>query len=309
MMRHPHAHIPRWGLLVLSLLACQFALGQGLKSEDYTSTNAMELRVEANVTKHFKVRNQSINVHLAQTVFSRLYESAYSQLSDATTSAQPYFRRSFTSLGVSYAPVPYLRIGAEYTLKVFGNKLKTADGTANTPSEYLRHRASFSLTGQYTYQNWKFSLRERLDANIRTDSVNLHEKPQTDLLLRHKIQAQYTIPGKPLKVYTYVELCNTLNQPVKYLNTFAGVDKDGNETAYAGKTFGQYLRLTRVQAGLRWRVDRCNTLGLAYRFTYGYSRDINIIKNNAAKKYPGYIELTHAKSFGHYIVVTYDLDW
>lgn len=308
-MRHIHVHKQRWALLVLSLLTWHVSFAQGLKSEDYTGTNAMELRVEAIITKHFKVRNQSINVHLRQTVFSRLYESTYSQLDDATTAVSPYFRRSYTSLGISYAPIPYLRMGAEYTLKVYGNKLKTSAGTANLPGEYLRHRASFTLTGQYTYMNWKFSLRERLDANFRTDSVNLHENPQTDLLLRHKLQMQYAIPGKPLKLHTYVELWNTLNQPVKYLNTYAGVDKDGNETAYAGKSFGQYLKEVRVQAGLQWRVDRCNSLGIAYRFAYGYSRKTNIIKNDAAKKYPGFIELTHAKSFCHYIVLTYDLDW
>ena len=292
-----------WGLFILSLFTYQLASAQGLKSEDNTTTNAAELRVEATFTKHFKVHDQSINLHLGQTVFSRLYESTYSQQDNATTSVPAYFRRAYTSVGVSYAPVPYFRVGAEYTLKVLGNRFTASDGTANPASKYLRHRASLSLTGQYASGDWKFSLRERLDANIRTDSVNLHEKPQAELLLRHKLQAQYSIPGKPVKVYTYVELWNTLNQPVKYLNAYAGVDKDGNATAYAGKSFGQYLSEVRAQAGVRWRVDKMNTLGLAYRFTYGNSRDVNITHNK------GLIELTNAKSYGHYIVLSYDLDW
>jgi hypothetical protein len=159
------------------------------------------------------------------------------------------------------------------------------------------------VSGHYAVDEWKFSLREKLDANIRTDSINPHERPQTTLTLRHKLQAQYSVPGRPLKAYAYVELWNTLNQPVKYLNTYAGVDKDGNATAYAGKSFGQYLCSVRAQAGLRWRVDKCNSLGIAYRFTYDYSRDINITKSKQL------IELTNARGFGHYIVVSYDLDW
>ncbi len=283
-----------------------FASAQALSSEDNTTTHYAELRVQANFTKHFKLRDQGINLYFAEEIFSRPFESTYSQLDAATTRNPQYFRRSYTTVGLSYAPIPYLRLGAQYTLKIYGNKFTTTDGTtiiANPANEFLRHRATFFVTGSYTYEDWKFSLRERLDANFRTDSVNLHEKPQTELYLRHKLQAQYTIPGKPLKVYTYVELWNTLNQPTKYLNTSAGVDKNGAATAYAGKTFGQYLSQIRAQIGVSWRVDKMNSLGLAYRYTYGYSRDINITRNKAN------IELTNAHSHGHYLVLTYDLDW
>ena len=292
-------------LPILLCLAVTPLHAQGMKSEDNTTTNHAELRVEANFTKHFKLRNQGVNLYLSQAVYSRLAESTYSYQDDQTTSVSPYFRRSYTTVGLTYTPIEYLRIGADYTLKVYGNKIKAEDGTTNPASEYLRHRASVYLTGQYTVDNWKFSLRERMDANIRMDSVNLHEKPQADLALRHKIQAQYSIPGKPLKAYAYVELWNTLNQPVKYLNTYAGVKSDGTASTYAGQTnpFGQYLSEVHTQAGLHWRLDKLNTLSIAYRFSYGYSRNVNITHNK------GYIELTHAKSFGHYILITYDLDW
>lgn len=295
-----------WGLLILSLFTFQLSSAQGLKSVDETTTNLVELRVEANFTKHFKVNNQGINLYLGEAVFSRLYESTYSSLADATTPVAPYFRRSYTTIGLNYTPIPYLRIGAQYTLKVYGNKLSTTqDGVtvANPANRYLRHRPTFYLTGYYVTGDWKFSLRERLDANIRTDSVNLHEKPRAALYLRHKLQAQYSIPGKPVKVYAYVELWNTLNEPVKYLNTYAGVDKNGNATAYAGKTFGQYLNEIRAQVGVSWRVDKMNTLGLAYRYMYAQSRDINITKNKTL------IELTNATAHGHNIVLSYDLDW
>lgn len=277
-----------------------------MKSVDNTATNAAELRIEANFTKHFKMHDQGINLYFGEAIFSRLYEQTDGQ------SIAPYFRRSYTTVGLSYAPLPYLRIGADYTLKVYGNKFTASDGTANAANEFLRHRASFYVTGQYTVDNWKFSLREKLDANIRTDSVNLHEKPQTELILRHRLQAQYSVPGKPLKAYASVELWNTLNQPVKYLNTYAVKNaylKDGSSNPYYGQTnpFGQYINEVRAQAGLRWRIDKRNTLSLAYRFTYGYSRDINITK--PGKTWANYIELTNAKSYGHFILVTYDLDW
>ena len=301
--------------IIVCLVVCQLN-AQGLKSVDETTTSLAELRVEANFTKHFSVHKQGINLYLSEAVFSRLAEStatqshlgAGSQLQPDTSYA-PYFRRSYTTIGLNYTPIPYLRIGAEYTLKVYGNKLTaTKDGTtvANPASEYLRHRATFYLTGSYTYGDWKFSLRERLDANIRTDSVNLHEKPKAELLLRHKLQAQYSIPGKPVKVYTYVELWNTLNQPVNYLNAYGtGEYLNDGTTAnpYYGKKFGQYLSEVRAQVGVNWRVDKMNTLSLAYRFTYGNSRDIDLTHNK------GFIKLSNDKSYGHYIVLSYDLDW
>lgn len=290
-------------LPILLCLAAAPLYAQGLKSVDETTTHASELRIEANFTKHFKMRDQGMNLYLSQAVFSRLTESTYSQLANSTSEVSPYFRRSYSTIGLSYAPIEYLRIGADYTLKVYGNKFTASDGTTNPANKFLRHRASFYLTGQCTVDNWKFSLREKLDANIRTDSVNLHERPQTELLLRHRLMAQYTIPGKPLKAYASVELWNTLNQPTKYLNTYAGKDANGKATAYAGQTFGQYVSEVRAQAGLRWRLDKMNALSLAYRFTYGYSRDVNITHSKSL------IELTNAKSYGHFILLTYDLDW
>lgn len=301
-------------LLSLTLLAVQSASAQYLKEEDNTVTTGVELRVEANFTKQFKIRNQGLNLYFGEEIFSRLYESASSQLAATTTGVPAYFRRSYTTVGLNYTPVPYLRIGADYTLKIHGNRLTTSDGTTvtrNPADEWMRHRAAFYLTGYYTVQDWKFSLREKLDVNIRTDSVNLHEKPKAALTLRHKLQAQYSVPGKPLKLAAYVELWNTLNQPVKYLNTYAVRDKEGNATAYAGHSFGQYLSQVRAQIGLSWRVDKNNSLGLAYRYMYGYSRDINITKtklDNGEQK-GGNIELTHARTHCHYIILSYDLNW
>lgn len=288
---------------VLMLLLPLSVGAQGLKSEDYTTTHLAEMRVEVGFTKHFKVHNQGINIHLSEEIYSRLYESTYSELAENTEAIAPYFRRSYTTIGLSYTPIPYLRIGADYTLKVYGNKFTASNGAAKSADEFLRHRVAVYATAQYSIDEWKFSLREKLDLNIRTDSVNTNECPPADLTLRHKVQAQYSIPGKPLKAYASVELWNTLNQPTDYLNAYAGIDNNGNPTAYAGKTFGQYLSEVRAQVGLTWRVDKCNSLGFAYRFMYGYSRDVNITK---AKQH---IELSHDRSFGHYLIVSYDLDW
>ena len=165
----------QWGLFLLSIFTFQLAQAQALSSEDNTTSHYAELRAQATFTKHFNVRNQSIHLYFGEEIFSRPFESTYSQL-DASTSNNPqYFRRSYTTVGVSYAPISHLRLGAQYTLKILGNKFTASDGTSNSANEFLRHRATFFVTGSYTYEDWKFSLRERLDANFRTDSVNLHE--------------------------------------------------------------------------------------------------------------------------------------
>lgn len=280
-------------LLLLFLLCITHSaiFAQTLKSENYTLTNMAEMRIEANFSKHFKIRNQGIHVELSQEVYARLYESTYSQTNNSTNTVSPYFRRSYTSVGIKYVPNNYLHVGAEYTLKIMGNKFTASDGTPNSADEFIKHRVSGYVSGQYVIDDWKFSLRERLDANMRMDSVNLHERPQTTLLLRHKIQAQYTVPGKPIKAYAFVELWNTLNQPVKYINT------------YSGKKFEQYISDVHLQAGIKWRADKLNTIGVAYRYAYGYTRDVNITHTKSN------IEITHARGHGHYLILTYDLDW
>ena len=244
-----------------------------VKQDTTLTTQFAELRIRADFTKEFRY---GLSLNINERISSRLYE----------TGKDAYFRHSYTTIALGYEPIQYFKLETGYTLRLLGDK-----GWSD-PNEFIRHRAFFSLMGKYKYGNWRFSLRERLDINCRTDSVNRYEKNPIALELRHRMHIGYHIPGKPVQVYGNVELINTLNRPTQYLNYYISSEQ-----------FGQYLCDARLQVGVRWRLDRRNTLSLSYRFDYNYDRDLNITKNK------GNIELTRTHSFGHVIILGYDLNW
>lgn len=247
---------------------------QQLKSNDTIRTNAVDIRVGAEFHKHFNRANLTLSLN--EHICARVYE----------TDAAPYFRRSYTTLQLMWSPIPYFKMGAGYTLRLYGDK-----GWSD-PNEFLRHQPFVEILGQYKVGQWKLSLREKLDINCRTDSVNPDEKPQVDLTLRHRLQVEYSFFGKPVKLYANTELKNTLNRPTDYLNA-----------ADESRNYGQYLCNVRAHFGVRWRLNKMNSLDFAYRFNYSYERDINITRNK------GNVELTHMYGFTHALVLTYKLDW
>lgn len=269
-------------ITILCLVLTIQSVTAQLKSEATSETHSAEMRVNAGFTKKFKSSGVFINFN--EEIRSRLYESTDGTLANPAA----YFRVSYTTVDLSYRPLPYLKVGAAYTLKLFGNKqMIDSRGDLNG----LRHRVNIHANGSYETGQWKFSLRERLDINIRHDSVNVYEQPKTELRLKHRLGALYSIPAQPVKVYTWCELVNTLNASTEYLNQQTG----GN--------YGQYLSDVRAQLGVRWRLNRENTLDFAYRFSYGYDRDLNVTKNKQL------IELTHEKSFMHVLSIAYEFEW
>jgi len=265
---------------IILLVACcicgahlTLSRAQELKSETTTNTHAFEMRAGAEFTKHFN--RPKLSLGISEEIRARLFE----------TNATPYFSRSYTTVQLTWHPIDYLKLETGYTLRLLGNKGWT------DPNEFFRHRALFALVGQLRLGQWKLSLRERLDIDIRTDSVNLNEKNATDLKLRHRLQVDYTLRSKPLKLFASCELKNTLIAPTEYLNTVAG-------TSYA-----QYISNVRAKFGVRWRVTKRSAMDFVYRFDYGYNRDINITKSKQN------IKLTHEHEYTHILSILYNFDW
>lgn len=194
------------------------------------------------------------------------------------------FTRSYTTLALDYEPIPYLNLALGYTFKLYGDKGWT------DPGEYIRHRAFLNVTGQVKINRWKLSLRERLLVDCRTDSVNPNEKNAIDLTMRHRLQASYSMFSRPLRFHAGIEFANTLNAPADYLN------------ACGTAQYGQYLTHIRPEIGMRWRIDKRNSLSLSYRFDYGYKRDLNI------KRKSGNVELTNAYKYNHIIILAYEFN-
>ena len=155
-------------LFILLIVSCSFVYtrAQELKSEETQKVHAAEIRVGAEFTKHFDRPHLTLGV--SEEIRSRVYE----------TNNSAYFRRSYTTVQFGWHPIDPLKVETGYTLRLFGDKGWTA------PKEFLRHRVYACVIGQLRLGQWKLSLRERLDVNMRADSVNVNEKSAVDLRLR-----------------------------------------------------------------------------------------------------------------------------
>lgn len=258
---------------VLCILYSAQAHAWDYDSETATETQAAQLRFGAEFNK--KWRN-GLHLGISEDLRFDLYNSAVG----------PHFRKSYTTLEFGYKPIDYVKLDVGYTLRILGADSTWSATKKADPNEWIRHRLFFSVTGSYTFDYAKVYLRERVQLDMRTDSVNLLEKNKYNVLLRSKIGAEALIPGKPVKPYLWLELINTLNAP-----------------EYQQKNGHQFITEVRTQAGVKWRLTRLSSLDFFYRFSYGYDRDINITKKK------GYIELTEEKQYMHSIGITYNLDW
>ena len=247
-----------------------------------TTEQAVQMRMGANFTKKWR---QGVQLSLSEELRFNLYDvEAGTSVKNlpVDTSYGASFYKSYTTLSLAYAhpEFKYIRLDAGYTLRLLGNK-----GWSD-PNEFLRHRVFFGVRGSYSGRIAKIYIRERVLCDMRTDSVNLLEKNQYNWLLRSRIGSEFTIPGKPVKPYLWLELENTLNVP-----------------EYQRKNGMQYISHIRTQAGVKWRVSKLSSFDFFYRFQYGYDRDINITKTK------GYIQLTEEKTLVHAIGIAYNLDF
>ena len=258
---------------VFCLLCSTKAHAWNYDSQEAVTGNVAQLRFGAMFNKKW---NNGLRLGVREDLWFDVYNSQVG----------PYFRKSYTTIDLGYKPIEYVKFDLGYTLKILGADSTWSDTKKADPNEWIRHRLFFSVTGSYNFYYAKIYLRERVQLDMRTDSVNLLEKNQFDWVLRSKLGSEFVIPGKPVKPYLWVELINTLNVP-----------------EYQQKNGHQFISSVRTQAGVKWRLTRISSLDFFYRFTYGYDRDINITKNK------GYIQLTEETLYTHSIGVTYNLDW
>lgn len=259
--------------VLTALAVCALAHAWTYDSEDAVTGNVAQVRLGASFNKKW------IN-GLRLGVSEDLWFDAYNSLVGS------YFRKSYTTLDFGYKPIEYVKLDLGYTLKILGADSTWSSAKKADANEWIRHRVFLSVTGSYSFDYAKIYLRERLQLDMRTDSVNLLEKNKNDLFLRSRIGSDFVVPGKPVKPYLWVELINTLNAP-----------------EYQQLNGHQFICSVRTQAGVRWRVSKLSSLDFYYRFTYSYNRDINITKSK------GYIQLTEEKLYIHTLGIRYNLDW
>lgn len=283
----------RFVAVLTALAVCAVAHAWDYGSTQNEDKHAAQLRMEASYGKKWK---NGLGLHLAEDLRFDLASNTTVETASATsgTFAGPRFNKSYTMLSLSYKhpQFDYLKGDIGYTLKL------TNKDTLDV-KEFMRHRAFVSLTGSYRYENWSFSLRERVLTEIRMDELDLHtatgyyEDNRANWYLRSKLEVAYHAQSKPLKPYLWCELENTLNaNPLQQYYA-------ANNTANNGQ---QYISRVRTGIGLSWRVDRRNTLDFYYRFQYTYHRDINVKPNKQT------IHLTEERAFVHMVSIAYHFD-
>lgn len=189
-----------------------------------------------------------------------------------------------TKLSLGYKATSFLKISAGYTLIAQYSKKNKEDDYGNEFVERgwnIRHRFSVDFTGSVKFGRWKLSLRERILATMRSDSVDVREKLETAWELRHRLQAQYSFPHKPWKPYAYVELRNTLN-----VQEIVGEN---------------YLCRVRVAAGAEYLINSRSSFDFYYMFDYSKDYDIGFTKNKGLLK-----EFTTEKGYCHVLGVQYN---
>lgn len=276
--------IHRIGCLAAALCVVASAVSaQSLASTTDETQQAVEMRARVSFNKSLPY---GLSFTLQQDLRARLMEYAYpagAPLERAYT--DPYIQRMYTTLSLGYEPIEYLHLEAGYILRLYGDRWD------RSPREFIRHRATFAVTGQYRYRQWKFSFGEQIDVNCRMDSVNPLEQNKVDLTLRHILKTDYSFAGTPWQLKGKVELHNTLNSPTAYLRE---VDPAHH--------YGQYLSSARVEIGAKWKITDMHALTLVYRYQWEHKRDIEIVPS-------GDVMLTNTSSHVHIISLTYDLDW
>ena len=240
-------------LPILLLCFPVFVCAQDIVSADTTSTQYAEAHIIASFVKSFN--------HGLSLTFEEEIRSAPAH-------------RSHTTISLGYAPIKYLSLSAAYVLKLYGNQ-----GWSDV-NKFLRHRVNLDVTGQVSFGQWKLSLRERLMMDARADEIDdLREKNRVDLVLRSRLQAQYSIANQPLSLIAKMEVFNTLN----------------------AKLYGQYINELRPELGLQWKVDKHNSLTLAYRYNYVYNRSLDISDSG--------VSIAHDYTHKHIILLTYKFGW
>lgn len=186
-----------------------------------------------------------------------------------------------SQLSLSYKVNSYFRVKANYVLMAMYDTKRDDLGAITDRDWSLRHRFALDLVASYRMGRWKFSFRERVQTTIRTDSIDSREKVSPAWCLRHRLQAQYVFPDKPIKPYGYVELRNTLNvQDV------------------VGKN---YLSRVRVGLGVEYQINARSQFDFYYMFDYSKDYDVGFTRNKGLLK-----EFTTELGYYHTLGVQYN---
>ena len=130
-----------------------------------------------------------------------------------------------TTVGVDYKPIKYLKLGVGYTL------INPYDGEQHA-FKPVRHRLFLDATGHFTWNDFRFSLKERGQYTHRTGTFNVYQNTPDAFALKSRLGVEYQgwrvfEPGLFLEVRTQLngpwgertsETIQTKNNGITYYN-------------------------------------------------------------------------------------------
>ncbi len=181
------------------------------------------------------------------------------------------FDRFHTTAALSYKVNDYLKVGAGYAWIL-------PYSTTNSAFKSSRHRLMVDVTGGVRVGDWRFSLRERFQATVRTGSFNAYQNPGTLLALKSRLKVQYK-GLRRMEPYASLELRNTLNAPsinASYNGTYYVYYDEETESYYregeAGWFLGGfnkvYVNRLRGVVGVEYRLSKASTVDVSLMGDY-----------------------------------------
>ena len=190
-----------------------------------------------------------------------------------------------TTLGVTYKPLSFLKVGAGYTL-INPYKIDKDLGDDNYYTGFWapRHRLFADVTGTLKAGHFNFSLRERLQfTHNADDALNVYQSTRNALALKSRVGVKY-------KGWRYVEPSLSfearaaLNDPWGYTSGSAQTTADTKREFYTythtGYTHAYFDRL-RLNLGVDITPSRFHTFGPYVLLDY--NMDYNIDTNGSDK--------------------------
>lgn len=179
------------------------------------------------------------------------------------------FSRLQTTLGVNYKVNSHFKVGVGYALVA-------PYSSNNNAFKAVRHRLMLDATGSLRTGDWRFSLKERLQATYRTGDMNTYQAPRTALTLKSRLKVSYK-GLRRIEPYAFAEIRNTLNAPVivaayniadsTWLSTTTGLAK--NEAGWFLDGFnGSYVNRLRGAIGFEYQIDKRNSLDICLLADY-----------------------------------------
>ena len=153
-------------------------------------------------------------------------------------------------LGVSYKVNDYLKLGTGY---IMINK-ESSSGTWK-----MRHRAYFDATGTLHADDWRFSLKERIQLTHKDVNTVKHQTTPNSLELKSRIKVAYKAI-QHLEPYGYVEMRNVFNDP-SCTATWSSATETFGYYSFTGYNHA-YINRLRGCIGAEYKLDRHNSLDL-----------------------------------------------